>query len=444
GDTVEIPITLDILDPDGPPWDSLGAFDLRLQYEDTIISFLDARVGETVSSWYMVRASATDYHPRPGYSQLRLQGSRILQHGSTTESTQLRPDGVLFYLHFEIASSLRLPDDSTAISFYSRICNDNILVQSWTDLEYYIQFHDAADPSFTPLYDTMRCERRYHLSPVIEFVSGEVIIDMLYGPDRADLNLNGVPFEFADAMMFADYLDRGLPALSRDPEIQQRQIQAGDIDGDGEPLTQTDYEEMIRIGGAPFTIRMGDATMRAGDTIALPLTLTFLDKNHSWDDHFGGFDLLLSHNIDHLEFLQAEQGSAIAEWEYFTYRTGLFPGSECVDCGAARVLAIRDMNDGIPADPVTEFQEGIFANLLYTTTSATIAESITTPVAFYFTKCTDNVLVCLRGHTVFTPIDSASDIVYDPGYDTTGCRLYRYGSVLSVTRCVAGTVTIEE
>ena len=68
---------------------------------------------------------------------------------------------------------------------------------------------------------------------------------------RFDLMMNRtngqIAFEVADAVIFTEYLIYGESALDPNPLRRAWQIDAGDIDGDGVPLTQADYDEMVRI-----------------------------------------------------------------------------------------------------------------------------------------------------------------------------------------------------
>lgn len=62
--------------------------------------------------------------------------------------------------------------------------------------------------------------------------------------NRGDLNLNGIPFELADAAIFAEYYAAGMGAFTIDPPTQ---IAATDIDMDGTTLSQADYTMIVKI-----------------------------------------------------------------------------------------------------------------------------------------------------------------------------------------------------
>lgn len=62
--------------------------------------------------------------------------------------------------------------------------------------------------------------------------------------NRGDLNLNGLPFELADAAIYANYFANGIVIFTIDTAAQ---IAATDINMDGMVLTVADYVMMVRI-----------------------------------------------------------------------------------------------------------------------------------------------------------------------------------------------------
>jgi len=62
--------------------------------------------------------------------------------------------------------------------------------------------------------------------------------------NRGDLNLNGIPFELADANLFASYFESGLIVFTIDVEAQ---IAASDVNMDGVVLSVPDYVFLVRI-----------------------------------------------------------------------------------------------------------------------------------------------------------------------------------------------------
>jgi len=68
-------------------------------------------------------------------------------------------------------------------------------------------------------------------------------------PNRGDLNLNGLAFEIADAILYSNFFIYGPPVFSVDPRLQ---IAASDINVDGKQLTVADfvYLSLIVVGDA--------------------------------------------------------------------------------------------------------------------------------------------------------------------------------------------------
>jgi hypothetical protein len=63
--------------------------------------------------------------------------------------------------------------------------------------------------------------------------------------DRGDINLNGLAYEIADAVLFSNYFISGSSVL--DPINYMAQIAASDVNADGSPLTVADLVYLIRV-----------------------------------------------------------------------------------------------------------------------------------------------------------------------------------------------------
>ncbi len=88
----------------------------------------------------------------------------------------------------------------------------------------------------------------------VDFTNGGVDIicsDSIDG--RGDINLNEVPYEIADAVMFSNYFIRGLSAFGSDPQHVQGSVAATDVNADGQTLSVADLVYLIRVvvGDAP-------------------------------------------------------------------------------------------------------------------------------------------------------------------------------------------------
>ncbi len=84
----------------------------------------------------------------------------------------------------------------------------------------------------------------------VDFTNGGVdIICAEEIDDRGDMNLNGVAYEIADAVMYTNYFLEGLGAF----EHVEGAIAASEVNGDGVPLTVADLVYLLRVvvGDAP-------------------------------------------------------------------------------------------------------------------------------------------------------------------------------------------------
>lgn len=89
--------------------------------------------------------------------------------------------------------------------------------------------------------------------------------------NRGDLNLNGIPFELADAAIYANYFAAGIYAFTIDPDSQ---IAATDINMDGINLSVADYVMMIRI-----EMGAGDPPPADPDTFTTNIVYQYTDTS---------------------------------------------------------------------------------------------------------------------------------------------------------------------
>jgi len=99
---------------------------------------------------------------------------------------------------------------------------------------------------------------------------------------RGDLNLNYIPYEFADYVVYTNYFIYGLAAFEIDVDAQTA---ASDVNADGLPLSLADYVYLYRviIGDAPPIPKFGynqsgDTAFFFQDTIAQTVTLEYSDS----------------------------------------------------------------------------------------------------------------------------------------------------------------------
>jgi hypothetical protein len=121
----------------------------------------------------------------------------------------------------------------------------------------------------------------------------------------------------------------------------------------------------------------------------------------------GGFDFLVCYDQSGLVLQGAMRGPDLGpDWEYFTWRTGMFGGNcggGCPD-GFIRLVGIADMNNGITPDPSTFTLGGnVICLTFYVTGDQNFTESCL-HVGYCAIDCGDNVISSKDGNTLFLPI----------------------------------------
>ncbi|MGE5693556.1 MAG: FlgD immunoglobulin-like domain containing protein, partial [Candidatus Zixiibacteriota bacterium] len=82
----------------------------------------------------------------------------------------------------------------------------------------------------------------------LEFCNGQICLPCPECiDDRGDLNLNGVGYEIADAVLYSNYFIYGSSVLSSNPTHRQAQLAASDVNGDGYALSVGDLVALIRV-----------------------------------------------------------------------------------------------------------------------------------------------------------------------------------------------------
>jgi hypothetical protein len=135
----------------------------------------------------------------------------------------------------------------------------------------------------------------------------------------------------------------------------------------------------------------------------------------------GGFDFLVCYDQSGLSFLGATRGDDLHEdWEYFTYRTGMFGGNcggGCPD-GFIRLVGIADMNNGVTPDPDAFDLAGCIIELTFYVTNDENFIGSCFHVGFCSYDCGDNVISSKDGNTLFL---ASSGVTYGYDYNLQEC-----------------------
>jgi hypothetical protein len=247
---------------------SIAGFDLLLAYDASAIIFLNAQIGPAISGWeyftYRYGAQGNCEGSCPS-GMVRVVAIADINNGPAHPPTdQLDPQGIIGSLNFRVMNDANLGGQNIPISFFWYDCGDNtfsdptgqylLVDQNIYSAEGNIIWDEANDasfpesrrPDFLGAADScmgggtktvpVRC---------VTFRNGALCI---VHPDsidaRGDMNLNGLSYEIADAVVYTNYFIIGLRAFS---VSIPGQIAASDINGDGLTLTVADLVYLIRV-----------------------------------------------------------------------------------------------------------------------------------------------------------------------------------------------------
>lgn len=246
--------------------DEIGGFDLLISYDNSVMSFAGASKGTGISEWEYFTYSIGADGPCVGCpaGMLRLVGIADVNNGVHHPSDDaFMIDGNLARIIMQITSDQNVGGQFLPISFFWYDCGDNGFSdregnEFYMDLRVYnssgILKWDESDDIHFP--ETGRvsgigapdsCLTGDKITPIrcVEFYDGGICVkspDEI--DDRGDLNLNGIPNEIADAVVFVNYFVHGFAAFTISVDGQTA---ASDINADGRALSVADLVYLIRI-----------------------------------------------------------------------------------------------------------------------------------------------------------------------------------------------------
>jgi hypothetical protein len=259
------------------PCKELGVFDLLFQYDPSLLSFLGLDIEGSVlesSGWEYLTYRLVSDNP----AKVRIVAIADMNN-SNQHPSEFCVDGLIANLKFRTTNDRSLACQSAWLMFTWDDCGDNT-ASSRDGNELYI----IADPANGPWVGGIAgevpgggiinssCGITAQLAtfqggtsgpadfpcifsdpnkpdPIecLYFVNGKVKIKCPGDiDDRGDMNLNGLTYEIADAVLYSNYFIQG-PSVFAPGVQREAQVAASDINADGVPLTVADLVYLIRV-----------------------------------------------------------------------------------------------------------------------------------------------------------------------------------------------------
>ncbi len=246
----------------------IGGFELLLSYDASAISFQTAdNEGTAIGDWeyFVFNLGSGACGSACPSGLIRLVGIADINNGAPSPpQSAYSPNGTLAKLRFLIANNQNLGAQFIPISFVWYTCTDNAVsdptgaelyldsrIFSANDLVVWDEFDDVNFPESERPFgvgspdDCLTGSEKNAPVRCIEFYNGGLcIIDPDSIDDRGDVNLNGIAYEIADAVLFTNYFLYGLSVF--DVSVPGS-VAATDVNGDGATLTVTDLTMLIRV-----------------------------------------------------------------------------------------------------------------------------------------------------------------------------------------------------
>ncbi|MFH1700209.1 MAG: FlgD immunoglobulin-like domain containing protein [Candidatus Zixiibacteriota bacterium] len=261
GHYTDLTITLD----DSYESMEMGGFDFLITYDNSILSLVDATPGallETCGWEYFTYRHGYDGNCGTGCPSgaVRIVAMAETNNGPYHPTCFSSASGTeLAVLNFYVVNNHSYDCQYVPVTFFWMDCGDNAISSKFGDTLFledvlYNLEGDiiSAHGGFPNMYGTDDAcltqdedqTKEYPLR-AIDFKNGgvDIICDSLID-DRGDVNMNGIAYEIADAVMFTNYFISGLTAFGTHIEGS---IAASDANADGATLTVADLVYLVRV-----------------------------------------------------------------------------------------------------------------------------------------------------------------------------------------------------
>jgi len=265
------------------PHNEMGGFDFLIDYDQTALTFLTAEPGQMLldCGWeyfnYRQGASGNCGPNACPSGIVRIVGMAETNNGANHPSCFYSSPGELVNLTFLVTNDRTFECQYAPIRWVWYDCGDNAISSVSGDslfisrYVYDFEGNDITDSTFgfptffgaNYLCDTAIDDGKPDPLRIIDFTNGGVDIVCAESIDaRGDINLNEIPNEIGDAVVFTNYFVYGLSAFNVNLEGQ---IAATDVNADGLTLSVADLVYLIRV--------------IIGDASPYPKTVTTVEAN---------------------------------------------------------------------------------------------------------------------------------------------------------------------
>lgn len=255
--------------------EGFGGYDLLVKYDASALSFISAAPGDILTScgfeYFTYRHGAVGNCSGSCPSGLlRIVAVADMNNGANHPSCYGQnkpgpggPQTDLAVLKFLVTNDRTYDCQYLPIQFWWMDCGDNTFSSITGDTLYIANHVYAYDvggeitgdqnvggwQGIVPAVNCMAIlNAKYHPDTVVNFYNGGIDVvcaDSIDAP--GDMNLNGIPYEIADAVLYTNYFLYGLAALDANPTFREAQIAASDANRDGTPLSVGDLVYLLRV-----------------------------------------------------------------------------------------------------------------------------------------------------------------------------------------------------
>ncbi len=263
GEYCDIPITLE------RGTAPISGFNLLLDFDYRALTIVDADLGADLGpdgcDWDYFTAS----YERKSESSSEIHPGRVrfIASAGAGACATIRAGSELASLKFQFTRDLNYELQLIPIRFAWRTCDDNTFIGASADTVYYsrrVFDFENGDPVYDDSYEITDLNCSDSLSyggacsdcdhsgegvreRFIDFVNGYIVeVSWLFN-EVGDVNLNGIPYQIADAIALGNYLLYGPAAFDHNPELRAAQFGQSDVNRDGLKATIADLDYLWRV-----------------------------------------------------------------------------------------------------------------------------------------------------------------------------------------------------